>query len=312
MIPLGFLSAGVALEVVLRIFDPYGISYYSEIDRYFRWLDYGGEILYQQPRNACSVFQGVPVCTDDEGLRVPAADDRNRNDASVILVLGDSVAFGWGVPAEAAFPLALQDRLDERGARFRLANAAVPSFNTEQEFHQMRRVWAGLNPKAVVLMYIMNDVESKRAEQKRRAALSRRLWHGLRSYTRSAASVEYLVRRVKNPTSVNRFLPDHPLWEQSKENLREITSFCRERQVPFGILFFSHSEDMELRDAALRLREAAGEWEVLFVDAAEIFRASGPLSALTNSRSDSHPNARGHEILASAGLELLRLMGMVR
>jgi GDSL-like Lipase/Acylhydrolase family len=76
------------------------------------------------------------------------------NDKPVILFLGDSLAHGIGVePAER-----FTDRLREKLPGFRVLNAGVVGYGTDQEYLLMQRLWPKVEPKVVVLIVcVLND-----------------------------------------------------------------------------------------------------------------------------------------------------------
>lgn len=96
----------------------------------------------------------VVVRTNRLGFRdaeFPAARDRRRYR---IVVLGDSFAFGYGVPVEARVDTVLT-RLG--AGRPETLNLGVTGYSTDQELLLWRRFGAALEPDAVVLMYTGND-----------------------------------------------------------------------------------------------------------------------------------------------------------
>jgi lysophospholipase L1-like esterase len=91
------------------------------------------------------------------GIAVPADTGTMR-----ILVLGDSVAFGWMQDVERAFPRQLEQRLnqgDTTGRRFEVLNAGVPGYNATAEAAWLREHGIALAPDTVVVAVNLNDFD---------------------------------------------------------------------------------------------------------------------------------------------------------
>lgn len=94
---------------------------------------------------------------DDEFSRPPPAE------AARIVVLGDSVAFGWGVALEEAFPQRLESILNSPSGRIHeqtetiVYNLSVDGYSTHQEVRLLETVGLSLDPDLVILSYVLND-----------------------------------------------------------------------------------------------------------------------------------------------------------
>jgi len=80
----------------------------------------------------------------------------NPSARSRILVLGDSVSEGRGVPWDEVFAPVLQARL---GATYEVINLAQAGLNTPQEVHLLEKVGLGYEPGVVVLNFVLNDCD---------------------------------------------------------------------------------------------------------------------------------------------------------
>lgn len=103
---------------------------------------------------------GLWVQSDDLGFRVPLGGQRlpsSREGVRNILVLGDSFAFGWGVPADQMFSSELERQLTTRGRPYSVRTAGVPGYSTDQEYLQWRRLSKTLRPNQVVLLFHKSD-----------------------------------------------------------------------------------------------------------------------------------------------------------
>ena len=93
--------------------------------------------------------------TDSNGFRVRPNSARARYN---ILVVGDSVSFGSGVPYEKSYVPLLETRLNRTlGDSVAVWNAAVPGYNTSQEAAMLDRAAPVVHPDLVVLQFCMND-----------------------------------------------------------------------------------------------------------------------------------------------------------
>jgi lysophospholipase L1-like esterase len=99
----------------------------------------------------------VTVRTDAMGLRTSGRTDVRRSGSRLVLVAGDSFAFGWGVEGDQTLSARLQAALAARGVQAAVINAGVPGYSTDQEYLLWRRLEPPLGPEAVVLLLSGND-----------------------------------------------------------------------------------------------------------------------------------------------------------
>jgi lysophospholipase L1-like esterase len=94
----------------------------------------------------------------DVAIRINAAGFRDATPATAadrpIVMLGDSLTFGWGVEERDAFPALL-----EQATGIPVANLGVSGYGTDQELLLFAQAGAALAPRAVVLVVCANDVE---------------------------------------------------------------------------------------------------------------------------------------------------------
>ena len=101
------------------------------------------------------------VRTDAQGYRTPRSLDQASPHAR-ILILGDSIAWGWGVAAEDTFAQHLQVAVGERAS---VHGLGVPGYGTDQQLLLLERVAPALRPTHVVLAYTLNDAEGNAATE---------------------------------------------------------------------------------------------------------------------------------------------------
>jgi lysophospholipase L1-like esterase len=100
---------------------------------------------------------GREVRVSSLGLRGPEVAARPPAGSRRVLVLGDSVAFGWGLDEAESFPAQLAEALRARGVAAEVLNAGVPGYSTASEAALHRALAPALAPDAVVLAVSLND-----------------------------------------------------------------------------------------------------------------------------------------------------------
>ncbi len=137
-----------------------------------------------------------------DGLRDRAHAEEHPPRTLRLAFLGDSVTFGDGLPAEAAYPQVLQERLWAQGRRIEVFNVALWGWSTRQARLAYERIVRRYRPARVVLAVCLNDIPELQNNLARppawltalhtRSALVRLL---LDASGREIASVEELFRK---------------------------------------------------------------------------------------------------------------------
>ena len=70
-------------------------------------------VIYELVPGAKTVREGVAIAINSAGFRDDEFPETLPDEVYRIVVLGDSVAWGWGVPMAAAFPQVLESQLHE-------------------------------------------------------------------------------------------------------------------------------------------------------------------------------------------------------
>jgi lysophospholipase L1-like esterase len=161
----------------------------------------------------------VQYRVNGEGLRGPEVARKKPAGVRRVAVLGDSIAFGYWVAEEDAFPRQLEAMLNESpedGARVEVLNFGVPGYNLAQETEALRTRALAFDPDVVVLAFCLNDLEGVFSYELglvqdravRRASLLGRVREGVLARSRFFAWVEYRLAeldarrdyvRVRNP-----------------------------------------------------------------------------------------------------------------
>lgn len=168
----------------------------------------------------------------------------------VIIALGDSVPYGWGVPATESYPAQLQGMLTEAGSNIQVVNAGVPSYNLQQSFDRLRyEVLQTYHRPLLVTVQAANDITLLTYYRDQYAphltwgdaALKKQSWQGMR-YTR-CATLCYLRRAVAGARAraarKNGRIPAVPtprMLTHEQSVLREGLAFCRARNIPVVLL----------------------------------------------------------------------------
>lgn len=157
---LGVVVALAVLELVVRLAVPPSAS---EVLRGLHvarpekpWL-YG---LKPHARRRDATHPDVVYQVNAEGFRDRAFGRAPASDALRILVLGDSIAFGYGVALEQTFAKQLERRLRAaaEAPSFEVLNLGVSGYNPYTEAALLADVGLGYRPDVVLAQFCVNDL----------------------------------------------------------------------------------------------------------------------------------------------------------
>ncbi len=162
---IGLVVALVLLELATRWLLDDGMNFDIEMWKYasdIKRVSDIPELGHEHTPDTEGFYMGVPVTINSLGLRDDEVSVAKPDGVVRILMLGDSVTFGWGVLQEDTVSAQLEAQLDATpgGTRIEVVNAGVGNYNTVQEIAYFLNRGAELNPDIVVLNYFINDAES--------------------------------------------------------------------------------------------------------------------------------------------------------
>jgi hypothetical protein len=279
-----------------------GMQFDLEMWRYAREIkrrSANPAIGHEHTPNTSARLMGSDVTISSQGLRDREFTPAPPPGRTRILMLGDSLAFGWGVPGERTYSKRLEDMLRQAGHDVEVINTGVGNYNTEMEVAYFLERGVKFKPHYVVLNYFINDAEPTPRDR------SNLLSRNLRAFVYFASRADAVMRQVGVGQRTDWKTYYSGLYEgdgpaRVRAAVERLAAACREN----GIRLFVASYP-ELRDPAnyafpqvdRMIQDIAAANQLKFVNLLAEVRDL-PAESLWVTRPDPHPSVAAHEAFA--------------
>lgn len=283
--------------------------------------------------NQVSFTADQPFRTNSLGLRGPEIRARKPPGTRRILILGDSIASGYGVSEDETFARRLERRPRASDPHpVEVVNAGVPSYNTAQEVEFLAERGVALDPDIVLLALYWNDIHDKngigvdregrliesnlpprsellasQAAYSARNLLKRsRLLYLLLDRSRAIENVLRPPLQRETQLAILEGL-DHPRvsagWREVERHLAHLAALCRERNIAPLVLILPMPQQLTGRFPRVRyqsvVRAMCERQRLPCLDLQPAFERAGARGGpLFLPYDGDHPNARGHAVIA--------------
>ena len=243
------------LEVGLRVVNPWGMDFFHWLPYHMQGMVDDSELGYVHPKSVSYRLGKNLVTLNSHGLRDKEIPYEKPPGEKRILLLGDSVTFGWGVSDGEPFADQMEPLLKSvTGRSWEVINAGVNGYNTEQEATYFRIDGVRYEPDVVVLTYLDNDLEPivdpNFTTWRRYPSWPSSLPEALNrlislSYTYQAGNMFMRARQLaaqragEVPTDSGQKLTQDPRWLASKGHLERIARLCAQQNIKFIVAAFS-------------------------------------------------------------------------
>ncbi|MGE0151104.1 MAG: SGNH/GDSL hydrolase family protein [Reyranellaceae bacterium] len=298
------LTAALA-EIFSRVVVDDGMHFDLEMWKYAKEIKRESDVPglgHEHRPSTAGHFMGVPVSINALGLRDRDYTPAKPAGAVRIVMLGDSVTFGWGVRIEDT-PSKMVERLLNAGTaapRYEVINTGVGNYNTVQEVTYFLNRGLQLDPDIVVLNYFINDAEP--TPLRKQSALAERSYAavaGLSAF--DTLSRAYFGKADWREYYSNLYRPDAAAWQAAQQSIRDLARRCRERGIKLLIANYPELhvlQDYPFAAVTQAVRALAAAENVPFVDLLPSVAALPPES-LWVSPTDAHPNRIANERFAA-------------
>jgi lysophospholipase L1-like esterase len=299
------------MEAYVRVVVDDGKQFDLEMWKYakdVKIVDPDPLIGHRHGANRKAFLMGVWLETNSQGLRDREYSFEKTPGVLRVLMLGDSLTEGWGVPEPDTFVRRVERLYADHGVKAEVINTGVGNWNTVEEVELFMTDVYRYNPDIVVLNYAINDSEPVPHDRPpsflmrhcyscvfllgRYDALRRMIFGG-------QDWKEYYLGLVGDGTTQG--------WIDSKAAIKKLADYCKEHRIK--LLIAMHPELHDVQHYQLQwitdlVRGAAAEYDVPFVDLLPYVHDQPP-STLWVTPPDPHPNALADKFLAQGVYEAL-------
>lgn len=261
-------------------------------------------LLYELAPGVDAEALGVHVRTNSLGMRGPEISPAKPGGVFRIVVLGDSVSFGWGVPEDMMYSSRLAGLLDPELGPVEVANMAVSGYGTAEEVAAFLSKGAALDPDLVVLGYVLNDPSPMDPVQPLVAYYQPESWwrksNTLRLLRVGLWRAEIL--RHGGGDYIERLHADPETWGLVESSFSKLSGWARETGAPVVVAIFpdlSGNDWPEYKYGPIHEQVAALARDNGFL-VVDLYQPYSKLTRpeLTLTDDDPHPSVRGHGIAA--------------
>ena len=242
---------------------------------------------------------------DDVKIIADGLRDRERPDLTEdtvkVLMLGDSITFGWGVPQAETVSARLETLLPQQtGQSFAVINSGVGNYNTAMEVAWFERYGLDHEPDAVVLNVFINDAEITPANTDihwwDRALYSRVVLFGALDTARR------LVFGGVDWKTYYRdlYTPANSGWLTMQSSIARLAELCRENGIPLVLVDYPELREVSpypFPDVSEKISVAAFEQQTAYISLLPAVENEAP-SALWVTEPDPHPNSYANQLFA--------------
>jgi GDSL-like Lipase/Acylhydrolase family len=310
----------LALETFVRLAVDDGMQFDLEMWKYAREVkrvSADPRIGHEHRPGATAHLMGVDVATNSHKFRDREIRFERTADTLRIMMLGDSLTFGWGVPNDKTFVKRLEALIGATGVQAEVINAGVGNYNTSMEVAAYLAEGHRFRPDIVVLNYFIND-----AEQTPRYD-THWLERNSAAYVYFASRIDVAMRMLglgsRRPWDdylKNLYDPSSPAsgWTEVEAAVALLAEFCRARGTM--VLVTNLPELRQLKPypfdrERMMVRALADRLDLLYLDLLPAVDDLEP-SRLWVTPMDPHPNSLADERFAAAIFDFLRAWDLLR
>jgi len=300
---LTLLICTAAAEGVLRLKNASMRNYDVEMWRYSRELKFASELAvlgHEHQPNAKAMLQSVEIRTNAWGLRGGAVSETPAPGRRRVLMLGSSIALGWGVPEESVISSLLQAKFEAAGQDVEMLNAGIGNYNAERYIERFLHRLTPLKPTDLLVLAFVRDGEP----------LEQGGGNFLLRNSQLALTVWTVVNRVFGESGENGlvahyqriYAPGSSAVTRMNAEFAKLAAYAREHRIRVTLAMVPDIHNLDrypLQFVHDIFGKTARDNGFAYVDLLPALRgiASSDIWAMPG---DPHPNARGHALMADA------------
>ncbi len=304
IILFSLLFSLIFCELALRVTYQFITNYDIEMWKYAKKLKIKSQndnINHTHINNGLAKLQKVEIKTNNLGQRDQYIDNQIlKTYDRTFIVLGSSIALGWGVQSKNTFSELLNNYSTRDKKKWLFVNGGIGNYNTERYVNNYLENWSELEFTDIIIHFFINDTE----------LLTSSKTNFLFEHTYIGVQIWKLINTLKshlNKDNINDYYLK--LYNEKSEgfkiaklNMHKLKKFCDLRNINCHLVLMpdlNHFDSNKFIFIKERVKKLATELRIDLIDLYQAFDIKNfNKYSYLNKYNDPHPNALGHKIIA--------------
>ena len=296
----------IFLEIFLRLFFHNSMNYEIEMMKYannFKKVSLNKKIGIEHKKNVSGKLMGTNVYLDENGLRVKDKYININKENKKIIMLGDSMTFGWG--ANDTFSSLLNKKIKS----YDVLNAGIGNTNTIMQINNFfNNLSDKFNYDIIILNFFINDFENVVIKNPNLLQKYSYL------YTFVNNKINTVLIRFKLKDDWKSFYSENYLNLEIKNEtlfmINKLNDYCLNNNIKFVIHNIPELRDLnnyKFENETKIIKNLAKSKKILYIDSLDKLKNYKPES-LWVTPLDPHANDKAHSIIADNLFENLKFL----
>tara|TARA_B100000035_G_scaffold249362_1_gene218166 strand:- start:2659 stop:3630 length:972 start_codon:yes stop_codon:yes gene_type:complete len=301
LVSVSLLVGLLICESILRIKHKLIINYDIEMWKYAKELKTkvkNKKINHIHIKNKSAILQNTEIKINKYGQRDIDYDNSSLSkfDRS-FLIIGSSVAMGWGVDYDKVFSNRLNKISLKNNKNWIFINGGVGNYNTERYVNNYFENWSELKFTDIIVHFFVNDTEIIKPAKvnffTNNFHLGVVVWKLLNSYV-SAFNPEKVEKYY-----LDRYQDNYEGFNIAKKELLKLSNHCKKNSINCHIILMPDIHKLnpyKLKFINKKMKKIAAKFEFQFHDLLNIFEGKDE-KTVWNKYGDPHPNAYANSLM---------------
>ncbi len=302
IVSISLLVGLLICETILRIKHKFIINYDIEMWKYAKELKIkvkNKKINHIHIKNKSAILQNTEIKINKYGQRDVDYDNSTlSNFDRSFLIIGSSVAMGWGVESDKVFSNRLNKKSLKNNKNWIFINGGVGNYNTERYVNNYFENWKELEFTDIIIHFFVNDTEiikpSKVSFFTNHFHLGVIVWKLLNSYV-SAFNPEKVEKYY-----LDRYEENYEGFIIAKKELLKLSEHCKKNSINCHIILMPDIHKLnpyKLNFINQKMQKTAAKLEFQFHDLLSIFEGKDE-KKVWNKYGDPHPNDYANSLMS--------------
>jgi len=301
-ISLSVLSGLIVCELALRIKHSIVPNYDIEMWKYAKQLkqkNINPKIGHVHIKNKSALLQNVEIKINNHGQRdIYISNDILKKYDKRFLILGSSIALGWGVLKEKTFSNILNNISKSNYKNWIFVNGGIGNYNTERYVNNYLKNWKQLDFTDIVVQFFVNDTELIKPNKTniftRNTHLGVVTWRLFNSY-KASLKKENIIEYYKEKYN-DKYLG----FQVAKKELANLKKHCDLKKINCTIVLMPDIHKLTPYNLSFinqKISLLSRELDMPYLDLLPALQ-NVEESKLWNKYQDPHPNDYSHNLIA--------------